>query len=345
MSRLQAAFHEKLGTQCGYCTPGMIMAAEALLRRNPAPGEAEIREALSGNLCRCTGYVKIIESVQAAVDAAHGDAMTANRRYPRQHRDRHPPAADRRRREGHGPRPLYRGPAGPRRSRRRDPEKPGRARRDPAAGHHACPRDARRARRDHRRRLRRRLRRHAGRAERVSARARARSLSRRADRRGGRRRRRHRPRRAGSDRGRHRAAAGVLRREGGARARRDAAAREQAGQHRARGRAEVRRRRGRLRGRGPGARGALPLRRGDARADGARLLARRIRRRARPADAALDDAGAVLRAPDARALPPDGRIAHTRGQALRRRRIRPPHRDAQLRARSPGCSRAPRAAR
>jgi len=67
MSRLQAAFHEKLGTQCGFCTPGMIMAAEALLRKNAAPGEAEIRDALSGNLCRCTGYVKIIESVQAAV--------------------------------------------------------------------------------------------------------------------------------------------------------------------------------------------------------------------------------------------------------------------------------------
>ncbi len=69
MSRLQLAFHEKLGTQCGYCTPGMIMAAEALLRRNPDPSEAEIREALSGNLCRCTGYVKIIESVQAAAGA------------------------------------------------------------------------------------------------------------------------------------------------------------------------------------------------------------------------------------------------------------------------------------
>ncbi len=66
MSRLQRAFHEKLGTQCGFCTPGMIMAAEALLRRNPSPSEAAIREALSGNLCRCTGYVKIIESVQAA---------------------------------------------------------------------------------------------------------------------------------------------------------------------------------------------------------------------------------------------------------------------------------------
>ena len=70
LSRLQRAFHEKLGTQCGFCTPGMIMAAEALLRRNPSPDEAQIRAALSGNLCRCTGYVKIIESVQAAA----GDA-------------------------------------------------------------------------------------------------------------------------------------------------------------------------------------------------------------------------------------------------------------------------------
>jgi 4-hydroxybenzoyl-CoA reductase subunit gamma len=66
MSRLQAAFHEKLGAQCGFCTPGMIMAAEALLRTHAAPDEAAIRTALSGNLCRCTGYVKIIESVQAA---------------------------------------------------------------------------------------------------------------------------------------------------------------------------------------------------------------------------------------------------------------------------------------
>jgi 4-hydroxybenzoyl-CoA reductase subunit gamma len=66
LSALQRAFHEKLGTQCGFCTPGMIMAAEALLRRNPRPAEAEIREALGGNLCRCTGYVKIIEAVQEA---------------------------------------------------------------------------------------------------------------------------------------------------------------------------------------------------------------------------------------------------------------------------------------
>jgi 4-hydroxybenzoyl-CoA reductase subunit gamma len=66
LSPLQRAFHEHLGAQCGYCTPGMIMAAEALLRRTPHPSEAEIREALSGNLCRCTGYVKIVEAVKAA---------------------------------------------------------------------------------------------------------------------------------------------------------------------------------------------------------------------------------------------------------------------------------------
>jgi 4-hydroxybenzoyl-CoA reductase subunit gamma len=66
MSRLQQAFHDKLGTQCGYCTPGMVMAAEALLRREPHPSEVQIRDALAGNLCRCTGYVKIVESVQAA---------------------------------------------------------------------------------------------------------------------------------------------------------------------------------------------------------------------------------------------------------------------------------------
>jgi 4-hydroxybenzoyl-CoA reductase subunit gamma len=68
--RLQRAFHDKLGTQCGFCTPGMIMAAEALLRRNPRPSDNDIRTALSGNLCRCTGYVKIIESVQAAAETA-----------------------------------------------------------------------------------------------------------------------------------------------------------------------------------------------------------------------------------------------------------------------------------
>ena len=69
LSLLQRAFHEQLGAQCGYCTPGMIMAAEALLRREPHPSEQQIREALSGNLCRCTGYVKIVEAVKTAAAA------------------------------------------------------------------------------------------------------------------------------------------------------------------------------------------------------------------------------------------------------------------------------------
>jgi 4-hydroxybenzoyl-CoA reductase subunit gamma len=75
LGRLQRAFHEKLGTQCGYCTPGMILAAEALLRRNPDPSEHEIRTALAGNLCRCTGYVKIVESVRAAAASAAEAAL------------------------------------------------------------------------------------------------------------------------------------------------------------------------------------------------------------------------------------------------------------------------------
>ncbi len=69
LSTLQRAFHENLGTQCGFCTPGMIMAAEGLLRRVPAPDKEEIQAVLGGNLCRCTGYVKIIKSVQAAARA------------------------------------------------------------------------------------------------------------------------------------------------------------------------------------------------------------------------------------------------------------------------------------
>jgi len=68
LSALQRAFHEKLGSQCGYCTPGMIMAAEGLLRQNPNPNNDSIRRALGGNICRCTGYVKIIEAVHAAAE-------------------------------------------------------------------------------------------------------------------------------------------------------------------------------------------------------------------------------------------------------------------------------------
>jgi 4-hydroxybenzoyl-CoA reductase subunit gamma len=73
LSNLQQMFHQKLGTQCGFCTPGMIMAAEALLRRNASPSDQEITKALEGNLCRCTGYVKILESVKAVIGS---DART-----------------------------------------------------------------------------------------------------------------------------------------------------------------------------------------------------------------------------------------------------------------------------
>jgi 4-hydroxybenzoyl-CoA reductase subunit gamma len=68
LSAVQRGFHEKLGSQCGYCTPGFIMASAGLLRRNPRPTEEEIRDALGSNICRCTGYVKIIEAVQFAAD-------------------------------------------------------------------------------------------------------------------------------------------------------------------------------------------------------------------------------------------------------------------------------------
>jgi len=63
---LQKAFHDRHALQCGYCTPGMIMAARDLLRENPEPGAQDIREALEGNLCRCTGYQNIVRAVLAA---------------------------------------------------------------------------------------------------------------------------------------------------------------------------------------------------------------------------------------------------------------------------------------
>jgi carbon-monoxide dehydrogenase small subunit len=66
LDALQDAFVQYGAIQCGYCTPGMIMTASALLSKNSAPSEAEIKNALSGNLCRCTGYVKIIEAVKNA---------------------------------------------------------------------------------------------------------------------------------------------------------------------------------------------------------------------------------------------------------------------------------------
>ncbi|MCP5374326.1 MAG: 4-hydroxybenzoyl-CoA reductase subunit gamma, partial [Hyphomicrobiales bacterium] len=73
LSPVQQAFHEKLGSQCGFCTPGMIMAAEGLLRRNPDPTADDVRAALGANICRCTGYVKIIESVLDAARIMAGE--------------------------------------------------------------------------------------------------------------------------------------------------------------------------------------------------------------------------------------------------------------------------------
>lgn len=75
---LQQAFHNEHALQCGYCTPGMIMAAVDLLRDNPQPSDTEVREGLEGNLCRCTGYQNIVRAVQdAAVDMRSGAATQA----------------------------------------------------------------------------------------------------------------------------------------------------------------------------------------------------------------------------------------------------------------------------
>ena len=75
LSIVQDAFCEAHGLQCGYCTPGMVLAAEALLADTPNPTEGDVREAISGNICRCTGYVQIVEAVMLATD------RLANRNY------------------------------------------------------------------------------------------------------------------------------------------------------------------------------------------------------------------------------------------------------------------------
>jgi carbon-monoxide dehydrogenase small subunit len=69
MHPLQQAFGEHHALQCGYCTPGMLMSAKALLDENPEPTEGEIRRAIQGNICRCTGYVNIVEAIAAAAEA------------------------------------------------------------------------------------------------------------------------------------------------------------------------------------------------------------------------------------------------------------------------------------
>ena len=74
---MQEAFWEHHGLQCGYCTPGMIMAGIDLLKRNPDPSEDDVREALEGNLCRCTGYHNIVKAVQSAARAAGAREVAA----------------------------------------------------------------------------------------------------------------------------------------------------------------------------------------------------------------------------------------------------------------------------
>jgi len=73
LSDLQQAFIEHGAVQCGYCTPGMLMVATKLLEDNPQPSEDEVRTAIAGNLCRCTGYVKIVEAIMSVADTASGE--------------------------------------------------------------------------------------------------------------------------------------------------------------------------------------------------------------------------------------------------------------------------------
>lgn len=69
LGKIQAAFQDNHGLQCGFCTPGMVMSTAALLKENPNPSEAEIRDYLEGNICRCTGYHNIVKAIQAAAAA------------------------------------------------------------------------------------------------------------------------------------------------------------------------------------------------------------------------------------------------------------------------------------
>ena len=75
---LQVAFKEEHGLQCGYCTPAMMLVASELLERNPDPSEDEIRDAISGNLCRCTGYMNIVKAISAAAQSAREPAAVTD---------------------------------------------------------------------------------------------------------------------------------------------------------------------------------------------------------------------------------------------------------------------------
>ena len=74
---IQAAFKEHHGLQCGYCTPGMMLVGSALLAENPDPSDDDVRQAISGNICRCTGYMNIVTAIRAAAQANAGETATA----------------------------------------------------------------------------------------------------------------------------------------------------------------------------------------------------------------------------------------------------------------------------
>jgi len=82
LSALQRAFIDAGAVQCGFCTPGMIMSARALLERNPTPSDEEIVEAIAGNLCRCTGYEAILQAVRLAAERLQGREAAEGRRLP-----------------------------------------------------------------------------------------------------------------------------------------------------------------------------------------------------------------------------------------------------------------------
>jgi aerobic carbon-monoxide dehydrogenase small subunit len=75
---IQQAFWDNHGLQCGFCTPGMMLTSYALLKHNPEPSEAQIREGLAGNLCRCTGYQNIVKAVRHAADALNATSSTGS---------------------------------------------------------------------------------------------------------------------------------------------------------------------------------------------------------------------------------------------------------------------------
>ncbi len=80
LSAVQQAFHDNHAVQCGFCTPGMVMSATDLLRRNPNPSREEIIDGIEGNFCRCTGYLQIIEAIESAAKAAAGSAPAGTTR-------------------------------------------------------------------------------------------------------------------------------------------------------------------------------------------------------------------------------------------------------------------------